>query len=299
MKNIVPFLSMVYFLQSGALGDDHLAYGIPDNAEIYGPIVLNDEMEVVRYHREGSPIEEEKGRIAIEIYSEGVLIERELLKELRLHGIQRRWYSDGALRSESPYREGKMEGLFRVWDRLGNLIGHSEIRDGNGIRVEFGSDGVLKLIERLSDGRLEGYRILAHPQHSGFTVSFFQGGRVTGFHLKVFDGQLECFTHFSESGTRHGPEGLITAGETPEIEFFINGVRVSEDGYSSQASEHGLPYSQNGDYSQLVLTPEVLALLNEIENLPKARIPLELTDDGEIKSEEGEPLVLPDAFSGI
>ena len=267
------------FLRPGAFAADssteHLRYDVPANAVKLGPRPTRDGNTSLRFVDPAS-----RKLICEEVRNaKGVLIQRDLFRNDRKHGMQREWYADGKKKLEAPYRDGVMDGVFRHWDEKGNLVGCYRMQNGTGTKAIYHSSGFAREQQDFRDGLREG-RFWGRFDNGKVRVmeEWIRGklnGFAFGFHYN--DGSLAYASCFRDD-KRHGVFVQYDhKGQVRDLIYRIHNRVVSPEEYrkACKADASLRPYEEDPQNYRKLLTPRVRQLMDKYRRLPPVKIPLD------------------------
>jgi antitoxin component YwqK of YwqJK toxin-antitoxin module len=284
-----------------AQDENYLDYGIPADAIKRGPRRLRPDQDVIFYFQPGTdmtstsimatptpdgviPDWKHPEPMGKEWFNQnGVLVSRELFKNGVKHGVQRKWYPNGQLESEKPYKNGSMEGVFRVWDERGQLIAQYALHQGTGVVSVYNSSGQLAK-NRHYDHNAEDGPQMERSEQGEIVLYGMKKGKTIGPVFGFFANGSYCYiSFFSENGLRVGPYIRFKQdGSVQTISWCVDGLEVKESDYAAAAArDPKLPpyYSDITQYKQLA-GPDVHALFEKYQKVPKVKIPLEFDPAG-------------------
>jgi hypothetical protein len=260
--------------------EEYLIYDIPAGAKKIGPVPSRDpDLVSYRHYLPNREVAEET-LIGEETYRNGILIQRELLKNGQLHGVQKKWHANGKLESEEPYRDGVMHGSFRHWNEAGILVGQYQMTNGTGIQRIYTSDGELAREAVFTNSMENGLLFSMMPRDGRRCLVWRRDGNNVGKSFTFYrDGSLYSVTCATPSGVLSGPYIRFDAkGNVAESRWFLNGMEKDEAAYAAAAAADPKlpPYHKEGAKYHEYADLEVRALLKRYRNLPRVKIPIEL-----------------------
>ncbi len=263
--------------------EDYLSYDIPANAEKIGP--GNDKDNTLWYHFFfPAGVRTQESLVGKENYDCNQLIERELMKKGRKHGLQKTWHRNGTLQSESPYQDGVMHGTFREWNEKGQLIAQYTMVHGTGRKRLYNDAGLLMIDEPMEQSRKNGL-CMERSRIEG-TLSLFQikKGALVGKAFSFYPtSQLMSLVCHSEKGALHGP--YITFSEFGEVthkKWYHADKEYSESDYALLTAKDKTlpPCFEDATIYQSLVDAKVKDALESYRHLPLVKIPLELDPAG-------------------
>jgi antitoxin component YwqK of YwqJK toxin-antitoxin module len=271
--------------------DNYLSYSIP--ADAYQSAPVHDRspshLLVEYYDRKPTPGKVEAKHIGTDTLltrkNKNILIERNLFKNGKKHGMQRTWYESGVLMSEEPYKNGVMNGVFKHWDETGKLVGCYKMMEGTGVKIIYYPNG------RLREER--GYR---NNDKYGMQYTFHDNGQIEFYEeykLEGLVGNSFLFYSTGEPQTIYAHQRnkawdileatciIVDFDENGKVDgdivYRVNGDEVSEDNY--QKLFKGNPtfpkYEQNPDDYKKLVDDRVKAIIKKYKEMPPVKIPLE------------------------
>lgn len=300
MKKILTIILAIATFGVAIAEEDYIEYSIPKDADKYGPIATREsEVTYTKYFRKGSDVENDKSLIGVEYHRNGILTKRELYKEGKLHGMQKRRHHNGQLEVEAPYKQGFMHGVFKHWDSQGQLVGKYLMHDGSGVRLLFQDNGVIGLVDSYVDNLREGWYIELYKNGFLEVVNKATKGEFVSKSSAAFHdtGNLYLIGITSDKGAINN--GILVYfekdGKYRESFFYLNGSKVAKDQYLKASQDNKkipLLLENPQDYKKH-LNEEIVRLIDEYEKLEKVKIPLEFNEDGSIVTLSGNTFVLP------
>lgn len=262
-----------------ATSPEVLAYSLPADAVKRGPLPRRDaNVHAYAFFAPSAPIKPENV-LGYETFFGSVLVERELFKNGKKHGMQREWHHNGQPKSEAPYNLGQMDGTFKHWNDTGQLVGQYEMKMGNGQSVIYHNNGVLQKVEDLKSNERDGTFIEIFLNGQINYVGTFKKGHSIGLGLGFYvEGALY---YVAWSG---GPFIYFYANESVKSKKWrIRGEEISEADYAQAAAiDKSLPpYFADVTRYKGMVTPEVMALLQKYLEMPRVKIPLEFDATGQ------------------
>lgn len=288
MKNIFVYVVALVVIPLVAKAqniDDYLNYKIPDGAKKIGPIgTRHPDVVYYNYFFPASELNK-KGLIAVETFEKDVLIELRLMRDAKLHGIQKTWHSTGILKSESPFKNGKMHGTFKHWNEGSDLVGQYDILDGEGLEFLFHDSGMLRKEIVFKNSQKNG-RYFELDQNGQITsMGWCKDGRFIGrtfaFHS---NGELKVSIVYNEAQQPTGPLLEYDRKGKPigEFTYYDSGKEVAPNDYALMSEIHkDMPsYFEDADeYKETILTNEILSIVERYKNQEPVKIPLEFDEE--------------------
>jgi len=269
-------------------GDDYLNYSIPPTAYKIGPKHDRDRAYLLINYldHKPSPGKADDRLIGTDMLLARTnrLIERDLYKNEKRHGVQRKWYENGTLKSEEPYRNGVMHGVFKCWDETGKLVGCYKMINGTGVKKIYYSNGRLREECGYQNNSMHGMRYTFYDNGQITSLEEFKHGALVGNSFSFYPtGAISTVCACQQDATKDTARVVVVVSfdENGEIDddvvYRIGWEEVSKDKYLdlAKANPKILQLEQNPTNYKNRVDDRIRAVVKRYKESLPVKIPLE------------------------